>query len=179
LSGTGTPTATVGTTKDFYLDTTTEMLYGPKTGGAWPATGTSLVGPTGPAGPSGPVCTAPFKSINDQGDDLVGCTLENLGNLGKVNLEGANLFAADLVAVFLVDARLTGANLTDASLAYATLAGASLNYAHLTHAHLTHADLVGSTWAGAKVTGVTWTHTTCPDGSTSTANGGTCAGSHL
>ena len=53
LSGTSAPTSGLGTTGDFYLDTTSEVLYGPKATGAWPANGTSLVGPTGAQGPSG------------------------------------------------------------------------------------------------------------------------------
>lgn len=48
LSGTAAPT-TEGADGDFYLRTTTSMLYGPKAAGVWPA-GTSLIGPTGPAG---------------------------------------------------------------------------------------------------------------------------------
>jgi Collagen triple helix repeat (20 copies) len=57
LNGTGAPAATVGSNGDFYIDTAVDVLYGPKAGGAWPATGTSLVGSpgaTGPAGPAGP-----------------------------------------------------------------------------------------------------------------------------
>jgi hypothetical protein len=33
---------------DFYLDTSAWVLYGPKASGAWPGSGTSLVGPAGP-----------------------------------------------------------------------------------------------------------------------------------
>jgi hypothetical protein len=66
LNGTGTPAAQLGANGDFYLDTSTDTLYGPKAGGAWPGTGVSLTGqagatgatgspgPTGPAGPTGP-----------------------------------------------------------------------------------------------------------------------------
>jgi Collagen triple helix repeat (20 copies) len=60
LRGTGAPDNTVGHDGDFYIDTAADMLYGPKASGAWPATGTSLVGPKGdtgdpgPAGPAGP-----------------------------------------------------------------------------------------------------------------------------
>jgi len=57
LNGTSAPTANVGVTGDFYLDTTSEVLYGPKAGGVWPTSGTSLVGPkgtTGSAGATGP-----------------------------------------------------------------------------------------------------------------------------
>ncbi len=49
LSGKTAPT-TQGTTGDFYLDTSTEVLYGPKATAKWSATGTSLVGSSGTSG---------------------------------------------------------------------------------------------------------------------------------
>jgi hypothetical protein len=52
LSGTVAPT-TEGVDGDFYIDTVTDLIYGPKTAGVWGA-GTSIVGSTGPAGPTGP-----------------------------------------------------------------------------------------------------------------------------
>lgn len=45
LYGTDVPT-TEGVDGDFYIRTTTHMIYGPKSAGVWPA-GTSLVGPAG------------------------------------------------------------------------------------------------------------------------------------
>jgi hypothetical protein len=42
----------IGANGDFYINTTTNTLYGPKAGGNWP-TGTSLVGPAGATGLSG------------------------------------------------------------------------------------------------------------------------------
>jgi hypothetical protein len=46
LSGTGAPAVLAGHDGDFYLDTTTaDVLYGPKAGGTWSATGISLTGP--------------------------------------------------------------------------------------------------------------------------------------
>lgn len=53
LNGCVPPTDDLGNDGDFYLDTATSVLYGPKASGAWPATGTSLVGPAGPTGPQG------------------------------------------------------------------------------------------------------------------------------
>lgn len=43
------PPTIQGITGDFYLDTSTEVLYGPKVNGSWPATGTSLIGSSGPS----------------------------------------------------------------------------------------------------------------------------------
>ena len=40
---------TIGTNGDFYINTATNFLFGPKAGGAWPP-GVALVGPQGPPG---------------------------------------------------------------------------------------------------------------------------------
>lgn len=50
LSGSGAPASGTGSNGDFYIDTATSTIYGPKVGGAW-GPGTSLIGPaTGSAG---------------------------------------------------------------------------------------------------------------------------------
>ncbi|MDB5946137.1 MAG: hypothetical protein JWQ33_1163, partial [Ramlibacter sp.] len=54
LSGSAPPTSDLGANGDFYLDSTSGRLYGPKAQGAWPSASLSLVGPAGPAGPAGP-----------------------------------------------------------------------------------------------------------------------------
>ena len=51
LSGTIDPTSSVGVAGDFYINTSTNKLFGPKTT-TWPS-GISLVGPTGATGASG------------------------------------------------------------------------------------------------------------------------------
>jgi hypothetical protein len=52
LNGLGAPNATDGIDGDFYLDTLSLNLYGPKKKGKWPLP-KSLVGPVGPQGPVG------------------------------------------------------------------------------------------------------------------------------
>ncbi len=52
LNGTTDPLSTTGTDGDFYLNTTSRTLFGPKASSAWPA-GVSLSGPQGPTGPTG------------------------------------------------------------------------------------------------------------------------------
>ncbi|RXG91603.1 hypothetical protein [Bradyrhizobium zhanjiangense] len=52
LYGAGAPAAGTGIDGDFYINTSTNFLYGPKASGAWPA-GTSLIGPQGPQGIQG------------------------------------------------------------------------------------------------------------------------------
>ena len=53
LNGTSNPIAGAGNDGDFFINTATNTIYGPKTSGAWPSTGTSLVGPTGSTGAQG------------------------------------------------------------------------------------------------------------------------------
>jgi hypothetical protein len=53
LNGTAAPTSGAGVDGDFWLDTITTTIYGPKAAGAWPGTGVSLVGPAGAAGADG------------------------------------------------------------------------------------------------------------------------------
>jgi hypothetical protein len=53
LNGNSNPLTTTGANGDFYINTATNTLFGPKASGAWP-TGVSLVGPTGATGAQGP-----------------------------------------------------------------------------------------------------------------------------
>lgn len=63
LNGASNPDAATGSNGDFYINTNTHVLFGPKTNGAWGA-GVSLVGPqgvqgaTGATGPTGPGVSA-------------------------------------------------------------------------------------------------------------------------
>jgi uncharacterized protein YjbI with pentapeptide repeats len=75
---------------------------------------------------------------------------------------------AKTVTADLRGAKLTGAFLRDADLRNARLDGADL----------TGADLTGADLTGASLTKVVWSRTTCPDGSVSDENAGTCQG-HL
>jgi hypothetical protein len=68
---------------------------------------------------------------------------------------------------------LAGCNLSGLNLANAQLAGADLK-----GANLAGANLADATVTGANFNKVTWSNTTCPDGTNSNADGGTCTG-HL
>jgi outer membrane protein assembly factor BamB len=87
---------------------------------------------------------------------------------GSRNLKGANLSGC-----YLPNANLSAANATGANLSGAYLAGADLSSANLTQANLRGAILTEANIAGAK-----WLQTTCPDGTLSNNDGGTCVG-HL
>lgn len=52
LNGKGAPKSSLGTNGDFYIDTRSLQMYGPKRNGKWP-TPQNLQGPTGPAGVAG------------------------------------------------------------------------------------------------------------------------------
>jgi outer membrane protein assembly factor BamB len=84
-----------------------------------------------------------------------------------------NLKSANLSGCYLPNASLAGANATGANLSRAYLAGADLSSANLSQANLRGAVLTNANLSGAK-----WLQTTCPDGTSSGNNGGTCAG-HL
>jgi hypothetical protein len=93
LNGSGAPSSATGSNGDFYLDTATSTLYGPKAGGSWPD-GVSLNGAAGPPGPIGPMGdpglqgadgqTGPAGPPGPQGD--VGPT----GPAGPVGATGAS-----------------------------------------------------------------------------------------
>jgi streptogramin lyase len=119
------------------------------------------------------------------GDSLAGCNLRdvNLQNiiLNGADLSGDNLLGAQLENARLIGANLQGANLNDAHLeGYAFLDGANLEGANLhgvdlSGADLSRADLTGANLHGATLTGAKWSNTTCPDGTNSDNDGGTCA----
>lgn len=56
LNGNVDPANTIGSNGDFYINTVTNTLFGPKASGTWPS-GTALIGPTGLTGDAGVVQT--------------------------------------------------------------------------------------------------------------------------
>ena len=113
------------------------------------------------------------------GDSLAGCNLKNvkLQNIviDGANMQGDNLLRAQLQNASLIGANLQGANLNGAQLQnYAQLEGANMEDANLHGANLTGANLTGANLHGATVTGAVWSNTTCPDGTNSDNDGGTC-----
>jgi hypothetical protein len=91
LSGTTAPLSNQGNNGDYYLNTTTNILYGPKTSSGW-GSGTVLTGqgPQGPAGPTGPQGPAgPTGATGPQGPaGAVGATGPQ-GPTGATGLTGA------------------------------------------------------------------------------------------
>jgi hypothetical protein len=130
---------------------------------------------------------ATLAGCNLQGLNLSGANLAG-ANLSKANLTGANLAGANLSGAVLNQTNLTGANLAGANLSGAVLnqtnltganlAGANLSGAVLNLAKLTNANLRGAIATGATFNQVTWSNTTCPDGTNSNSHKATCVG-HL
>jgi hypothetical protein len=102
LNGINAPSSSTGSNGDFYINTTTNMLYGPKAGGVWP-TGTSLVGPQGIQGPigltgpqgiqglTGPTgATGPAGATGPQGTQGIQGPQGNAGINGTAVLNGTN-----------------------------------------------------------------------------------------
>jgi uncharacterized protein YjbI with pentapeptide repeats len=95
---------------------------------------------------------ARLRSRGRRRDGAVGC-------VSGSDAAGANLSDADLESATLTQADLAGANLSGADLIKAKLSGA---------------DLTGADVTGAIFTKVKWSATTCPDGTNSNNDGGTC-----
>jgi hypothetical protein len=109
---------------------------------------------------------------------LAGQDLSN-ANLEATTLSDADLRAADLRDATITNARwegadLRGANLNGADLRNSDLSQADLRGADLSEADLTNADLAEADLAHAKMSGITWSNTTCPDGALSEDKGGSC-----
>ena len=66
LSGSGAPAVGLGADGDFYIDTATVDLYGPKASGAWGAA-VSLIGPQGEQGDIGLTGKSAYQSAVDGG----------------------------------------------------------------------------------------------------------------
>lgn len=142
------------------------------------------------------LCDAILTDADLHGSDLSGASLEDAtvrdANLSRATLngatagfapfDGANLSNATWRDGAAIGARFNGADLhridlRGTNLRAADLVGTDLRYAQLDGVDFTSADLTGANWK--KATGLDsaiFSDTTCPDGSNSDANGGTCPG---
>ena len=102
-----------------------------------------------------------------------GFALNESANLvlpGPCTHHGNNYTGANCAANDLSGAHLFNANLSWSNLSWANLSDANLTNANLTGANLTGADLDGVITFNANFSEVTWSNTTCPDGSNSSTN---------
>ncbi len=113
--------------------------------------------------------------------NLANATLSN-AYLWGWTLSGANLRNGTFTTANFTNATLSGANLSGGSFTGATFTGAVLTNAVLNQATLKTANFTNATFSGATggttaaLTGAIWNNTTCPDGTNSTTDGGTCMG---
>jgi hypothetical protein len=129
------------------------------------------------------------RSAQLTGASFVGAALVGASLTGAV-LSGADFTGADLTGAnlshssYLDGANFTSATLKNADLSASNLKGANFKGANLTGAHLSGADLSDAILSGVRglqpelLASAVWGNTTCPDGTTSNQNGGTCLG-HL
>ncbi len=86
----GAPAANFGVDGDFYLETTTFAVYGPKSSGTWPGGTQSLIGPQGPIGPEGPQGqTGPEGAQGTQGVPGIQGPTGVIGAVGPAGPAGA------------------------------------------------------------------------------------------
>lgn len=72
LNGNVAPSSNMGSNGDFYLNTSTNTLYGPKASGNWPSSGILLVGPKGDPGLPGNSLPVTGKTVTSGGTILIG-----------------------------------------------------------------------------------------------------------
>jgi uncharacterized protein YjbI with pentapeptide repeats len=119
---------------------------------------------------------ANLANANLSGADLTNALIDR-ATLTSTNFHDANLTDANVSLSDLTGANLSGANLTylggSANLTSANLSGANVTNANFNSANLTKASLAGVTGLGQVTASnldwqyITWSDTTCPDGSNS------------
>ena len=112
-----------------------------------------------------------FRQSDFTDAQFVGAQLTNTefrySDMSGVNLTNAWIYGGgDWLMVDLSYADLTNAMMYDLDLRYANLTGADLTAADLAY--------LNTSYGPADLTGVTWSNTTCPDGTNSDNNGNTC-----
>lgn len=113
----------------------------------------------GPPGPSGGT-TASFPLV------CAGCS---------IGTYAGDLFVGkDLSNAILANSSLQGTNFSGVNFTNARLIQSDLSQANLSKTNLERADLSGAQTEGVNWEGAIWKNTTCPDGSNSDANGGSC-----
>jgi hypothetical protein len=86
LNGSSNPTSLLGNNGDFYINTSTNTIFGPKAAGAWPSSGTSLVGPQGVPGVAGPQGSIGLQGPQGpSGSYIAGAGITILDNTISVN----------------------------------------------------------------------------------------------
>lgn len=102
------------------------------------------------------------------------CNLNDVPAFSGRDLAGAWIKGSNMNNISLVDTNLTGANLSSGTYLSSDFSGANLTNVDFSDTDLSYAVNMAS----ATRDGITWSNTTCPDGTNSEMNSGTCEG-HL
>jgi hypothetical protein len=167
LNGGIAPSNNQGVDGDFFVNTSTNTIYGPKANGVWPS-GVSLVGPQGPAGatgaagpqgPAGPAgggmtvnCGTAFNSnytIRGDGSGTYECTnalvITSTGKVGIGNTSPSSSFDLNVGSGgFLVDGSSTTSNIAG-KLRIGSTSSSTYDLTVDGHAYLTSGVRVGTT----------------------------------
>lgn len=142
------------------------------------------------------MCDAILSDADLHGSDLSGISLEDASlfraNLSWATMNGAHAGFApftdanlanvvwrngDAIGASFINADLHGIDFRGTDLRSARFIGSDLRYAKLGGVDFTNADLTGANWRRATgLASATFSNTTCPDGTNSDTNGGTCIG---
>lgn len=113
LYGSVAPSGLTGNDGDFYIDTVTNYLYGPKAAGVWPA-GTPLTAGTGPAGgdltgtyPNPTLAAVTSATIKGSATNSVTVTVDAKGRV--TSLTESPIVATDATKLPLAGGTMTGA----------------------------------------------------------------------
>jgi uncharacterized protein YjbI with pentapeptide repeats len=126
-----------------------------------------------------------YSGADFSGQDLSKANL-SVGTYNNVNFQNANLSQVTGSNSSFIGDNFTGANLTKINLSGSNLTGSNFTNAivtqgNLSNVNLTNVNFTGATLQGANLsgtikTGVIWSNTTCPNGTNSTNDNGTCIG---
>jgi hypothetical protein len=141
LNGTSNPVAETGVDGDFYINTASNTLFGPKASGAW-AAGVSLVGPIGLTGATG--ATGP-AGANGSDATVTGTAPINVAS-GVVSLNDAGV-----TSVKIADNAVTSAKIVDATIVAADLATDAVTTAKILDGTISTADVANNAITIAKL----------------------------
>ena len=94
--------------------------------------------------------------------DMTFCNNESLSD---VNCYNGMLSGADLSGTDLTNANFSMAEIDNTNFTSANLTGATFINSEMDHVNFTKANLTGANLSGASSIQITWSNTTCPDGS--------------
>lgn len=130
------------------------------------------------------VTNAYIPHLSSNGNNFSGTTFTNANmfalSSANNNFTGANFTNADLVLFASDHDNFTNANFTNANLTdeYNGNPGRGFTDSNLSNVNFTNTNLTAAPFSGNTLTGITWSNTTCSDGTNSDNNGNTCIG-HL